>query len=210
MAGGVAFNSVMNGKIPLRTPFREVYIQAAAGDSGTAVGACFHIYNVLFGHPRSFVMEHAYTGPEFVNGQIERVVRESGLKFQKFENHELTRVAAKAIADGNIVGWFQGRMEFGPRALGNRSIVVDPRRADMKDSLNARIRNASRFVPSRRPYSRTRSASTSSTPILRQPCSWPTRSRKRASLVLAVTHVDGQAGCRRYLGIPIPLLSADQ
>ena len=147
VAGGVAFNSVMNGKIPLRTPFREVYIQAAAGDSGTAVGACFHIYNVLLGHPRSFVMEHAYTGPEFANGQIERVVRESGLKSQKFENRELTRVAAKAIADGNIVGWFQGRMEFGPRAFGNRSIVVDPRRADMKDILNARIKKREPFRP---------------------------------------------------------------
>jgi carbamoyltransferase len=147
VAGGVAFNSVMNGKIPLRTPFREVYIQAAAGDAGTAVGACYYIYNCLLGQPRSFVMEHAYTGPEFANGRIARVVKGSGLKFRELANRELTQVAAKAIADGKIVGWFQGRMEFGPRALGNRSIVVDPRRADMKDILNARIKKREPFRP---------------------------------------------------------------
>jgi carbamoyltransferase len=147
VAGGVAFNSVMNGKIPLHTPFREVYVQPAAGDAGTAVGACYYVYNILLGRPRSFVMEHAYTGPGFANGQIERVVKRSGQEFCELSDSELTRAAAQAIADGNIVGWFQGRMEFGPRALGNRSIVVDPRRADMKDVLNARIKKREPFRP---------------------------------------------------------------
>lgn len=147
IAGGVAFNSVMNGKIPLRTPFREVYIQAAAGDAGTAVGACYHIHNILLGQPRRFVMEHAYTGPEFANERVAQVVKNSGLKFQELENRGLTQAAARAIADGNIVGWFQGKMEFGPRALGNRSIVVDPRRSDMKDILNARIKKREPFRP---------------------------------------------------------------
>ena len=147
VAGGVAFNSVMNGKIPLHTPFRQVYLQPAAGDAGTAVGVCYYIYNILLQHPRSFVMEHAYTGPEFANGRIESVLKGSGLQYRELSNSELTWAAAQAIADGNIVGWFQGRMEFGPRALGNRSIVVDPRRAEMKDILNARIKKREPFRP---------------------------------------------------------------
>ena len=147
LAGGVAFNSVMNGKIPLQTPFREVFVQPAAGDAGTAVGVCYYIYNLLQRQPRAYVMEHAYTGPEFANGQIASVVNGSGVKFRELNDSELTRSAAKAIADGKIVGWFQGRMEFGPRALGNRSIVVDPRRAEMKDILNARIKKREPFRP---------------------------------------------------------------
>ena len=147
VAGGVAFNSVMNGKIPLQTPFRQVYLQPAAGDAGTAVGVCYYIHNILLQQPRSFVMEHAYTGPEFTNGRIESVVQQSGLRYRQLSNSELTRIAAQTIADGNVVGWFQGRMEFGPRALGNRSIVVDPRRADMKEILNARIKKREPFRP---------------------------------------------------------------
>ena len=147
MAGGVALNSVMNGKILLNTPFEEVYVQPAAGDAGTALGVCYWIENVLLQRPRRFIMGHAYTGPEYKNGQLERVVHSSGLKNRLLEDSELTRAAAQAIADGKIVGWFQGRMEFGPRALGNRSIVVDPRRPDMKDTLNARIKKREPFRP---------------------------------------------------------------
>ncbi len=147
LAGGVAFNSVMNGKILLNTPFEEVYVQPAAGDAGTALGVCYWIENVLLQRPRTFIMGHAYTGPEYKNGQIERVVRSSGLGYRLLDDAELTRAAAQAIADGKIVGCFQGRMEFGPRALGNRSIVVDPRRPDMKDILNARIKKREPFRP---------------------------------------------------------------
>ena len=147
LAGGVAYNSVMNGKILLNTPFREVFVQPAAGDSGTALGVCYYIHNVLLQQPRSFVMEHAYTGPEFANGQIDGVVRRSDFEWRELSDHELTQAAAQAVADGKIVGWFQGRMEFGPRALGNRSIVVDPRRAEMKDILNARIKKREPFRP---------------------------------------------------------------
>ena len=147
LAGGVAYNSVMNGKILLSTPFREVFVQPAAGDSGTALGVCYYIHNVLLQQPRSFVMEHAYTGPEFGNGQIDGVVRGSDFDWRELSDHELTLAAAQAVADGKIVGWFQGRMEFGPRALGNRSIVVDPRRAEMKDILNARIKKREPFRP---------------------------------------------------------------
>ena len=147
LAGGVALNSVMNGKILLNTPFEEVYVQPAAGDSGTALGVCFWIENVLLQRPRAFTMGHAYTGPEYKNGQIERVVHSSGLKHRLLGDAELTRAAAQAVADGKIVGWFQGRMEFGPRALGNRSIVVDPRRQEMKEVLNARIKKREPFRP---------------------------------------------------------------
>jgi len=147
LAGGVALNSVMNGKIPLHTPFKEIFIQPAAGDSGTAVGVCYYIHNMILHQPRSFVMEHAYTGPEFGEGQIEQVLNQSSLAYRKLTNLELTEMAAQAIADGKVVGWFQGRMEFGPRALGNRSIVVDPRRSEMKDILNARIKKREPFRP---------------------------------------------------------------
>jgi carbamoyltransferase len=147
LAGGVAYNSVMNGKILLNTPFRELFVQPAAGDSGTALGVCYYIHNVILQQPRSFVMEHAYTGPEFSNGQIYDVVRRSDFDWRELSDAELTQAAAQAVADGKIVGWFQGRMEFGPRALGNRSIVVDPRRAEMKDILNARIKKREPFRP---------------------------------------------------------------
>ncbi|HEV8522948.1 MAG TPA: carbamoyltransferase C-terminal domain-containing protein [Terriglobales bacterium] len=147
LAGGVAYNSVMNGKILLNTPFTEVFVQPAAGDAGTALGVCYHIWNALLGQPRSFVMEHAYTGPEYVNGEIESAVLASGLKHRLLDDVALAAQAAQEIAAGKIVGWFQGRMEFGPRALGNRSIVVDPRRAEMKDVLNARIKKREPFRP---------------------------------------------------------------
>jgi len=147
LAGGVAYNSVMNGKILLTTPFEEVFIQPAAGDSGTAVGAAYYIHHVLLDRPRSFRMEHAYTGPEYSGGEIEQALNKNGLSYRALDDAEVAREGAKAIAEGKIVGWFQGRVEFGPRALGNRSIVVDPRRAEMKDTLNARIKKREGFRP---------------------------------------------------------------
>ncbi|MBD0326273.1 MAG: carbamoyltransferase [Pyrinomonadaceae bacterium] len=147
LSGGVAYNSVMNGKILLNTPFRRVFVQPAAGDSGTAVGVCYQIYNGILNRPRGYVMEGAYTGPEFTNEEIRAELERSGLAFESYSNREVTERAARDIADGAVMGWFQGRMEFGPRALGNRSIVVDPRRADMKDILNDRIKKREPFRP---------------------------------------------------------------
>jgi carbamoyltransferase len=147
VAGGVAYNSVMNGKILLNTPFRRVFIQPAAGDSGTALGVCYAIYNDILGNKRDEVMEGAYTGPEFSSGEIRGALEASGLKFEEYNDEEVTKLAARDIAGGLVVGWFQGRMEFGPRALGNRSIVVDPRRADMKNILNDRIKKREPFRP---------------------------------------------------------------
>ncbi|HZU21685.1 MAG TPA: carbamoyltransferase [Terriglobales bacterium] len=147
MAGGVALNSVMNGKVLLHTPFREVFVQPAAGDAGTAVGACFYLWNVVLKRPRSYVMHDAYTGPEFVNGSVEAALKQHRIAGRLLDDEELSARAAEAIAEGKVVGWYQGRMEFGPRALGNRSIIVDPRRAEMKDILNARIKKREPFRP---------------------------------------------------------------
>lgn len=147
LAGGVAYNSVMNGKILLKTPFRRVYVQPAAGDSGTALGVCYEIHNRLLGGRRGFVMDGAYTGPEFSDEEIRTELERAGLAYESYDDRLVTQRASEDIAAGLVVGWFQGRMEFGPRALGNRSIVVDPRRADMKDILNERIKKREPFRP---------------------------------------------------------------
>lgn len=147
LSGGVAYNSVMNGKILLNTRFKRVYVQAAAGDSGTALGVCYEIYNGVLKRERGDVMLGAYTGPEFSAQEIEAELNSSGLTFETLTDETVTKRAARDIADGLVVGWFQGRMEFGPRALGNRSIVVDPRRAEMKDVLNDRIKKREPFRP---------------------------------------------------------------
>jgi len=147
LAGGVAYNSVMNGKILLHTPFRRIFIQPAAGDSGTALGVCYQIYNEILHYPRSDAMEGAYTGPEFSNEDLRTVIESSGLACETYNDADVTRRAALDIANGLVVGWFQGRMEFGPRALGNRSILVDPRRSEMKDILNQRIKKREPFRP---------------------------------------------------------------
>ena len=147
LAGGVAYNSVMNGKILLKTPFQRVFIQPAAGDSGTALGVCYQIWNHLLKRSRAEVMEGSYTGPEFKDEEIVAALRQANLKSETYTDQEVTERAARDIAAGAVVGWFQGRLEFGPRALGNRSIVVDPRRPDMKDILNERIKKREPFRP---------------------------------------------------------------
>jgi carbamoyltransferase len=192
LSGGVAFNSVMNGKILLYTPFKQIYAQPAAGDAGTAVGVCYYLHNIELKQPRAFVMEHAYTGPGYENGQIEAAVRGSGMRHIRLQPECVTQTAARAIADGQIVGWFQGRMEFGPRALGNRSIVVDPRRAEMKDILNARIKKREPF----RPFApsiledRVEEYFEQTHPAPSMLMVYQVKPGKRA-LVPAVTHVDG-------------------
>jgi carbamoyltransferase len=147
LAGGVALNSVMNGKILLHTPFKRVFVQPAAGDNGTSLGVCYYIYNQILKQPRGYFMEGAYTGPEFSDAEIKAVLDESGVEYETYADREVTRRAAQDIADGLVVGWYQGRMEFGPRALGNRSIVADPRRPEMKEILNERIKKRETFRP---------------------------------------------------------------
>lgn len=145
LAGGVAYNSVANGLLRQETPFREIFIQPAAGDSGTALGVAFYIWNVVLGNPRTCVMDHAYLGPEFTEAEMEQAIRSFGATYERCEDVE--ERAAELVASGKIVGWFQGRMEFGPRALGNRSILADPRQPEMKDRLNIRIKHRESFRP---------------------------------------------------------------
>jgi carbamoyltransferase len=147
LAGGVALNGVANGKILLETPFTDIFIQPAAGDAGLSLGAALYIYHCILGHPRSFVMTHAYTGPEYSNEDILKVLQQYSLPFEEYDDETIARKAAELITQRNVLGWFQGMMEFGPRALGNRSIVVDPRWLEMKDILNSRIKHRESFRP---------------------------------------------------------------
>jgi carbamoyltransferase len=152
LAGGVAFNCLANGKIFTNTPFERVFVQPAAGDAGLSVGAAFAVYHEILGRPREFVMEHAYWGPDSTPGDlrvaIDRQNLDSGsLRIRVMEMEPLLHHTAQHIADGKIVGWFQGATEWGPRALGNRSILADPRRPEMKDILNRRIKHREVFRP---------------------------------------------------------------
>ena len=200
LAGGCAMNSVANGKICDRSPFEKVYIQPAAGDAGGALGAAFYVWNRELKNPRDFVMGHAYWGPDFSQAEIRKALseksrdlEENGCTAMEMEDEkELCKRTAKKIADGKIVGWFQGRMEWGPRALGNRSIVADPRRAEMKDVLNARIKNREPFRPFAPSILLEKVGEYFETdrpdPFMNKV--YPVRSEKR-SRIPAVTHVDG-------------------
>ncbi|HYM17514.1 MAG TPA: carbamoyltransferase C-terminal domain-containing protein, partial [Micropepsaceae bacterium] len=199
LAGGCAANSVANGKVRRLTPFKRVYVQSAAGDAGGAIGAAYAVWQQQ-GGKRSFVMDHAYWGPQFSNGEIASLIarrrqeiESAGCKLESIaEEGELCRRTAAAIADGSVVGWFQGRMEWGPRALGNRSIVCDPRRADMKAILNAKIKRRESF----RPFAPSVLDSAvggwfeeeDAVPFMMQV--FQIREEKRAAIP-AVTHVDG-------------------
>lgn len=158
ISGGCGMNSVANGKIRLRTPFERVYVQSAAGDAGGAIGAAlvtWHKHGGPAARKRAPAHDHAYWGPSFSDGQIgavletgKREIEEQGCRVERITDlGALCRTTAERIAAGDVVGWFQGRLEWGPRALGNRSIVCDPRRADMKDILNAKIKRRESFRP---------------------------------------------------------------
>ena len=147
MAGGVAFNSVMNGRIFHETPFKNFYVQAAAGDAGCSLGAAYYVWHQKLGNPRSFVMNHAYWGPGFSNDECRAALDEAGLKYETLSDDVLLPRLANMIADGAVVGWFNGRMELGPRALGARSFVADPRRSDMREILNHKVKLREWFRP---------------------------------------------------------------
>jgi carbamoyltransferase len=200
LAGGCAMNSVANGKIREQTAFREVFIQPAAGDNGTALGAAFYAWNQIAGRPRGFVMEHGYWGPSFDDDAIVAALdsEQAAIAGRGCARHAwpdetaLDDWTAAQIADGRVVGWFQGRMEWGARALGNRSIVADPRRADMREIINTRIKFRERF----RPFAPSVAeealddwfVGATPDPFMLQV--YPVRPDKR-SVVPAITHVDG-------------------
>lgn len=148
MAGGVALNSVANRKILSETPFDDIYIQPAAGDGGGAVGAALYGYHALLGRPRRFVMEHAYWGQEHSAQDTEEFLRENNIPHEKIEDDgKLIERVVDGLTRGKVIGWHQGRFEWGPRALGNRSIIADPRRTDMKDIVNVKIKFREPFRP---------------------------------------------------------------
>lgn len=200
LAGGCGYNSVANGLVFDRSPYRNLYIQAAAGDAGGAIGAAYWVWNQELNRPRSFVMDHAYWGPEYDAGAVDKAVlaRRADLDEAQCVLHrvinerELCRRTAEQVAAGNVVGWFQGRMEWGPRALGNRSIVCDPRRADMKDILNHKIKRRESFRPFAPSVMRDAVGEWFETdydvPFMLQV--YQIREEKRA-LIPAVTHVNG-------------------
>jgi carbamoyltransferase len=148
LAGGVALNCLVNSRILKETPFDEIFIQPAAGDSGSAMGAALYVYHCLLGKPRKFILEHVYWGKEYTSKEIETFLTGSGLSYQFIDDeNNLIELVAQAIADGKIIGWFQGKGEWGPRALGNRSILADPRDERMKDIVNIKIKFREPFRP---------------------------------------------------------------
>ncbi len=148
MAGGVALNSVANGRIIKETPFENVYIQPAAGDSGGALGAALYAYHVLFNQPREFVMEHAYWGQAYSIDEMKTAIEERGFPYVCIEDDEqLLDQVVDRLTQGKVVSWFRGRFEWGPRALGHRSILADPRRVEMKEVVNTKIKFREPFRP---------------------------------------------------------------
>lgn len=205
LAGGCAMNSVANGKLFGTTDVEDVYVQAAAGDAGTALGAALYLQHSILGYRRDFIMEHAYWGQEFgvsdVREALSAGIPDSGGRKGKHgevrirqlsTEQELVEETARAIASGEVVGWFQGRSEWGPRALGNRSILADPRRNDMRDLLNHKIKRREMF----RPFApsvleeRTGEWFTIDYPDPFMLKVYPIRQEQR-SRIPAVTHVDG-------------------
>ena len=200
LAGGCAMNSVANGKIREHTPFKEVYIQPAAGDNGTALGAAYWVWHQVLKQPRSFVMNHGYFGPAFSREEIERdlgeradEMRGKGCELRAMaDDSELCEDVAKRISEGQVVGWFQGRMEWGARALGNRSILADPRRSDMREIINTKIKLREKFRPFapsvlEEAHEQYFDGSVSDPFMIHV---YPVREDKR-ELIPAVTHIDG-------------------
>ncbi len=147
MAGGVALNCVANGRIFRETPFEEIYVQPAAGDAGGAVGAAFYVYNHVLDNKERFRLEDVYLGSDFSDDEIREFLDSHEILYERFDDKRLVEVTAEAITNGNVIGWFQGRQEFGPRALGHRSILADPTNLEMQNILNAKIKHRELFRP---------------------------------------------------------------
>jgi len=198
LAGGVALNSVANWKIREKTPFKEIYIQPCAGDGGGALGAALALHHIAFNEGRKFIMEHAYWGAEYSNQEIEKSIQEKKLSYEFIsEEDELLDIVSEKLKDGKVIGWFHGPFEWGPRALGARSILADPRRAEMKGVVNTKIK----FREPYRPFAPSVLAEYAEDffelPGAR--AHWPSRfmlyvipvKKDKKATVPAITHVDG-------------------
>jgi len=147
LAGGVALNCLANSRILKETPVKELFIQPGSSDAGGAVGVAAYIYYSLLDNPRDFVWKDAYLGPEYSQNQIEDFLISKGIPYREYNRAELLKITAKLLSEQNILGWHQGRMEFGPRALGNRSILADPRKAENKNRVNQKVKYREGFRP---------------------------------------------------------------
>ena len=197
LAGGVAFNCVANGKIFGAVPFERIFVQPAAGDAGLALGAAFYVGHEVLGQPRSFQMQHASWGPGYSSCEIRAAIEEKhlferGFDISELPEEQLMKDTARHIAEGDVVGWFSGRAEWGPRALGNRSILADPRRPEMKNILNLRTKHRESF----RPFAPSVLAESAAEffeknhPSPFMTFAYPLRQEKRKAIP-AATHVDG-------------------
>ena len=192
IAGGVAQNSVANGKLTRNTPFKQVYIPSAGHDAGISMGAALYVYNQVLDQPRAGAVRSAYTGSRFSNEEIEDYLRSRNIDYRRYPDEELYERVADRLIDAGVIGWFNGRAEFGPRALGARSILADPRRADAKDLLNSKIKRRESFRPFApsilKEYIPEYFEVTDEVPFMEKV--FPIRIEKRA-LIPAVTHADG-------------------
>jgi carbamoyltransferase len=192
IAGGVAQNSVANGKITRNTKFKNVYIPPAGHDAGTSIGSALYFYNHVLSEARSEPMYNPYLGTSTSNDSIIQLLNDRNIKFEYLEDDELCKKVAQLLVDGNVVGWFQGKAEFGPRALGGRSIIVDPRRQDAKDLLNAKIKRRESFRPFApsilKEFVNEYFEVNDSVPFMEKV--FPIRPEKH-SIIPAVTHIDG-------------------
>jgi carbamoyltransferase len=192
IAGGVAQNSVANGKIIRNTPFKKVYIPSAGHDAGISMGSAFYIQHQLLHRERNGEVKNAFLGSHFSNNEIENILHKENVKYKKYNDHELMDIVTDKLIDGGVVGWFNGKAEFGPRALGGRSIVVDPRRSDAKQLLNAKIKKRESFRPFApsilKEFEHEYFETEDDVPFMEKV--YPIRVEKR-NLIPAVTHVDG-------------------
>ena len=192
IAGGVAQNSVANGKITRNTPFSNVYIPSAGHDAGISMGAALYVYNQTLQQPRQPAIWSAYTGSHFNNNEIEAYLQSRNISYRKLPDAELYNYVADRLVNAGVVGWFSGRSEFGPRALGGRSILADPRRNDAKDLLNAKIKRRESFRPFApsilKEYVEEYFTVTDVVPFMEKV--FPIKEEKK-STIPAVTHVDG-------------------
>lgn len=192
IAGGVSLNSVMNGRIVRESEFDEIYVMPAAGDNGTAIGAAFYVYNCVMGNKRNFHHDNPFIGNEYTNEKIERILKECKLAYQYHEDIE--SIAAQLLHEGQILGWYQGRMEIGPRALGNRSILANPSLAGIKDKINAEVKHREAY----RPFAPSATIEDAprffedlgDNPFMLKVCAVHEKSKE---LLPAITHVDGSA-----------------
>ena len=192
VAGGVAQNSVANGKLTRNTPFKNVYIPSAGHDAGISMGAALYVYNHLLDQPRAEPVWSAYTGSRFSNEEIEKYLQSRNITYKRYPEEELYEKVADRLIDAGVIGWFNGRAEFGPRALGARSILADPRRMDAKELLNSKIKRRESFRPFApsilTEYVAEYFEVTDTVPFMEKV--FPIRQDKQA-LIPAVTHADG-------------------